>query len=124
MMEFCLFLRCVFFCCFKQETAYELRISDWSSDGALPICSCSRRSPSTWRRCGESRCRGMPMSPGEVAAILFGSFAVLIVLRVPVAFALGLACVPVRSDARRVGHAWDSRCRSRWAPYHSTKHTI
>src|SRR5260370_11859984 len=35
------------------------------------------------------------MSPGEVAAILFGLFAVLIVLRVPVAFALGLACVPV-----------------------------
>jgi tripartite ATP-independent transporter DctM subunit len=35
------------------------------------------------------------MSPGEVAAILFGTFAVLIVLRVPVAFALGLACVPV-----------------------------
>lgn len=35
------------------------------------------------------------MSPGEVAAILFGTFAVLVVLRVPVAFALGLACVPV-----------------------------
>jgi tripartite ATP-independent transporter DctM subunit len=35
------------------------------------------------------------MSPGEVAAILFGTFGVLVVLRVPVAFALGLACVPV-----------------------------
>ena len=35
------------------------------------------------------------MSPGEVAGILFGVFAVLIVLRVPVAFALGLACIPV-----------------------------
>jgi tripartite ATP-independent transporter DctM subunit len=35
------------------------------------------------------------MSPWEVAAILFGVFAVLIVLRVPVAFALGLACIPV-----------------------------
>jgi tripartite ATP-independent transporter DctM subunit len=35
------------------------------------------------------------MSPGEVAAILFGVFAVLVILRVPVAFALGLACVPV-----------------------------
>jgi tripartite ATP-independent transporter DctM subunit len=35
------------------------------------------------------------MSPVEVALILFGVFAVLIVLRVPVAFALGLACVPV-----------------------------
>ena len=35
------------------------------------------------------------MAPGEVAAILFGVFAVLVILRVPVAFALGLAVVPV-----------------------------
>ena len=35
------------------------------------------------------------MTPGEVALILLGGFALLIVLRVPVAFALGLACIPV-----------------------------
>ena len=35
------------------------------------------------------------MSPGEVAAILFGVFALLIVLRIPVSFALGLACIPI-----------------------------
>src|SRR5512139_1443431 len=35
------------------------------------------------------------MSPGDVALILFGTFALLIILRVPVAFALGLACLPV-----------------------------
>jgi tripartite ATP-independent transporter DctM subunit len=35
------------------------------------------------------------MSPGDVALILFGTFGVLIILRVPVAFALGLACLPV-----------------------------
>lgn len=35
------------------------------------------------------------MGPGEVAALLFGTFAVLVVLRVPVAFALALAVVPV-----------------------------
>ncbi len=35
------------------------------------------------------------MSAGEVAAILFSVFGVLIILRVPVAFALGIACVPV-----------------------------
>jgi len=35
------------------------------------------------------------VTPGEVAAIMFGTFAVLIVLRVPVAFALGLACIPI-----------------------------
>jgi len=35
------------------------------------------------------------MGPGEVALILFGVFAALVIARVPVAFALGLACVPV-----------------------------
>jgi tripartite ATP-independent transporter DctM subunit len=35
------------------------------------------------------------MSPGEAAAIMFGTFGVLVVLRVPVSFALGLACVPM-----------------------------
>jgi TRAP-type mannitol/chloroaromatic compound transport system permease large subunit len=35
------------------------------------------------------------MNAGEVSAILFPTFIVLILLRVPVAFALGLACVPV-----------------------------
>jgi 4-amino-4-deoxy-L-arabinose transferase-like glycosyltransferase len=35
------------------------------------------------------------MSPGEVAAILFASFALLVLLRAPVAFALGFACIPV-----------------------------
>jgi len=35
------------------------------------------------------------MSPLEVALILFGLFGILLVLRVPVAFALGLACIPV-----------------------------
>lgn len=35
------------------------------------------------------------MSAGEVSLILFGIFVVLILLRVPVSFALGLACIPV-----------------------------
>jgi tripartite ATP-independent transporter DctM subunit len=35
------------------------------------------------------------MSPAEVAGILFGVFGLLVLLRVPVAFALGLACTPV-----------------------------
>ena len=34
------------------------------------------------------------MSPGQAALVLFGAFFVLIALRVPVAFALGLACLP------------------------------
>src|SRR6476469_6097020 len=42
--------------------------------------------------------RGMSgglLSPGTAALILFGVFFVLLVLRVPVAFALGLACLPM-----------------------------
>jgi len=35
------------------------------------------------------------MTPWEVSAILFPIFGILVLLRVPVAFALGLACVPV-----------------------------
>ena len=35
------------------------------------------------------------MSPAEVGLIVFGVFGLLVVLRVPVAFALGLACLPI-----------------------------
>jgi tripartite ATP-independent transporter DctM subunit len=35
------------------------------------------------------------MTPGLVALLMFGTFVALIVLRVPVSFALGLACLPV-----------------------------
>src|SRR5881296_3510483 len=34
------------------------------------------------------------LAPGTAAIVLFGAFLVLFVLRVPVAFALGLACLP------------------------------
>src|SRR5881296_1254485 len=35
------------------------------------------------------------MGPAEVALILFGVFCLFLILRVTVAFALGLACIPV-----------------------------
>ena len=35
------------------------------------------------------------MSPGEVSLILFGIFGALVLLRIPVSFALGLACIPL-----------------------------
>jgi tripartite ATP-independent transporter DctM subunit len=38
---------------------------------------------------------GAALSPTDAALILFGIFFTLMVLRVPVAFALGLACVPI-----------------------------
>src|SRR5436190_19505525 len=38
---------------------------------------------------------GSVLSSGQAAAILFGVFAFLLILRVPVAFALALACLPI-----------------------------
>jgi tripartite ATP-independent transporter DctM subunit len=38
---------------------------------------------------------GALLSPGQAAAILFGIFFSLMILRVPVAFALALACLPI-----------------------------
>ena len=35
------------------------------------------------------------MTPGEASLVLFGIFFALMFLRVPIAFALGLACVPL-----------------------------
>ena len=38
---------------------------------------------------------GAVLSPGVAALILFGMFFLMMFLRVPVAFALGLACLPI-----------------------------
>src|ERR1700752_1632587 len=38
---------------------------------------------------------GAVLTPGMAAVVLFGGFFLLLILRVPVAFALGLACVPI-----------------------------
>src|SRR3546814_2783210 len=91
----------------KQKTAYEMRISDWSSD----VCSsdltrryCRRgRIPSHggtlfyyWRG---DRCRRRP-----VDQLIWG----------PLWWKRGLS----RSEERRVGKECGSTCRSRWSPYH------
>src|SRR3546814_1053563 len=82
----------VFF--FKQKTAYEMRISDWSSD----VCS----SDLYWRSSLASDLR--PSGPEEYCHGDPGP-----ALRVP-----GIA----RSEERRVGKECVSTCRSRWSPYH------
>src|SRR3546814_2271076 len=100
-----LFLRCclyatlvnewfVFFF-FKQKTAYEMRISDWSSD----VCSSdlSAGVPSLFRLCGNDGQSETPIYMPELR------------LR-----HLSLA----RSEERRVGKECVSTCRSRWSPYH------
>src|SRR3546814_2420403 len=90
---------CFFF--FKQKTAYEMRISDWSSD----VCSSDL-----------------------LAAVLRGVDDFDIAMRFePQLQALGRQFFiihqdgsdrHVRSEERRVGKECVSTCRSRWSPYH------
>src|SRR3546814_5022009 len=77
---------------FKQKTAYEMRISDWSSD----VCSSDLVAL---------------LSPAALGA----RFPWLHVDDLA-AGTLGLS--NERSEERRVGKECVSTCRSRWSPYH------
>src|SRR3546814_2065356 len=81
---------CVFFFFFKQKTAYEMRISDWSSD----VCSSD-----------------LPRLRGALSITSF------ITKKVRVCRTAGSA-ISLRSEERRVGKECVSTCRSRWSPYH------
>src|SRR3546814_19604921 len=124
----------LFFFFFKQKTAYEMRISDWSSD----VCSSDLR----LREHPQMRAaRQVPMlldrilvgvEPGaslglparEVAHL---GHAVRLAHPLQHAIELGLVGEPFvahrepaaeRSEARRVGKECVSTCSSRWSPDH------
>src|SRR3546814_19819019 len=90
---------------FKQKTAYEMRISDWSSD----VCSSD-----LIHRCS------LP---------LFKPLAVSCLFRRLMTRHLSSMCRLIhsmlwsctRSEELRVGKECVSTCRSRWAPYHYIK---
>src|SRR3546814_9754490 len=84
---YCIYL--IYFFFFKQTTAYELRISDWSSD----VCS------SDLFRLVE------PVVGADRALNLVDRDALERISR-------------GRSEERRVGKECVSTCRSRWSPYH------
>src|SRR3546814_7821444 len=90
-------LRCQYHCClvfffffFKQKTAYEMRISDWSSD----VCSSDLVRRGTSIRPADCRraCARYDTLPAQARLS--------------------------RSEERRVGKECVSTCRSRWSPYH------
>src|SRR3546814_6572962 len=93
-----------FFC--KQKTAYEMRISDWSSD----VCSSDLLQhfhvAGIGRRAVEHF--GRPVH----AAHDFAERGILVVLEAGAALGFGQ-----RSEERRVGKECVSKCRSRWSPY-------
>src|SRR3546814_4891906 len=103
-------LVCVFFF-FKQKTAYEMRISDWSSDvcssdlrGRYLACVGRRllREPGS-RTGGHEPAREIPHGCRWLRALSHRQ-------------ARGLP--NTRSEERRVGKECVSTCRSRWSPYH------
>src|SRR3546814_12972499 len=114
---------CVVVLFFKQKTAYELRISDWSSD----VCSSDLLAP---RRQLEGIAHdAVAAAPGEHgflhgklvlgvavhAAADLGIFA-LVILAHHVVVDVARFAVLQRSEERRVGKECVSTCRSRWSP--------
>src|SRR3546814_1154608 len=103
MRLFCRLTLLLFFF-FKQKTAYEMRISDWSSD----VCSSDlhyrfARSPVRLQRSNVAP--AMPPRLGEHTRQVLRQ--------------AGLdPSLIERSEERRVGKECVSTCRSRWSPYH------
>src|SRR3546814_1379890 len=94
-----------FFFFFKQKTAYEMRISDWSSD----VCSSDLRNAGRKLNKTSSHRRAM-----------FGNMAASLIKHEQITTTLPKAkeLKPLRSEERRVGKECVSTCRSRWSPYH------
>src|SRR3546814_8981499 len=98
-----MFLVCFVFFFFKQKTAYEMRISDWSSD----VCSSDRPGLAVDREGGvvdgdRHRALGQRLARSEARDDLRQRHDV----------------IGARSEERRVGKECVSTCRSRWSPYH------
>src|SRR3546814_13726345 len=125
---------------FKQKTAYEMRISDWSSD----VCS-SDLDEVVWNRAtGEVRANGNISVTNPQGDIAYGDSIELtdtlkdgIVENLLLVLEKGgrlaarrgtraneiitldhAAYSPCRSEERRVGKECVSTCRYRWSPYH------
>src|SRR3546814_2575839 len=93
---FLIFLSFFFF--FKQKTAYEMRISDWSSD----VCSSDLL----------DRCFAFESFIENIVSSL------LRFLNDRGRIGLHALRQAGRSEERRVGKECVSTCRSRWSPYH------
>src|SRR3546814_2897072 len=102
-----------FFFFFKQKTAYEMRISDWSSD----VCS-SDLSPDIDLARWEDIVRLIRVPEGEVTIAVVGKYTNLLDAYKSLGEALTHGGIANRSEERRVGKECVSTCRSRWSPYH------
>src|SRR3546814_6026511 len=100
---------------FKQKTAYEMRISDWSSD----VCS-SDLDEEQSHAVGAGLAVGLGREHDNVAKLPVRDEDFLAVDHelVAVAHRLRAHRLQIRSEERRVGQEGVSTCRSRWAPDH------
>src|SRR3546814_18714142 len=102
---------------FKQKTAYESRISDWSSDVCSSDLAEDRRQRGS-AGLGRARCRSWRILYRTVRA----SSPVWWRERTGYRHCLYAEWVcGLRSEVRRGGKGCVSRCRSRWAPEHGNK---
>src|SRR3546814_5455065 len=99
---------------FKQKTAYEVRISDWSSD----VCSSDLPAMTDWRDLIRD-VHDFP-KPGivfkDITPVLAYADAFNAAIEAMAAPWRGV--VLDRSEERRVGKECVSKCRSRWSPCH------
>src|SRR3546814_4820080 len=98
---------------FKQKTAYEMRISDWSSD----VCSSDLRvaEAEAEAECGEFDSAVLQIDAVhalEKRAQIVDTGALPVVAPAPVQNEPPVG----RSEERRVGKECVSTCRSRWSP--------
>src|SRR3546814_3751332 len=99
---------CIFFF-FKQKTAYEMRISDWSSDVCSSDLPIERVHVTDYTR------RIVELPPGGRRGFIRRAST----QRSPDHGACArLRKHQRRSEERRVGKECVSTCRSRWSPYH------
>src|SRR3546814_8212538 len=91
----------LFFFFFKQKTAYEMRISDWSSDVCSSDLLSHRAGFSVSAFSSSSRRKALSLSKMP-----------------PQQRQRGSDLVDDRSEERRVGKECVSTCRSRWSQYH------
>src|SRR3546814_10644977 len=106
---------CMFFF-FKQKTAYEMRISDWSSD----VCSSDLELPGSTVEVkrldhGADQPVANHLSPSEAIEDL--AYDLLRQTHCGWENNDGAYGEFTRSEARRVGKEWVSTCRSRGSPY-------
>src|SRR3546814_7324746 len=98
----------VIFFFFKQKTAYEMRISDWSSDVCSSDLASSEGGPFVF---------AVTTSTDDLPARFYPVPATKVFDDKDRQVEPGSESVG-RSEERRVGKACVSTCRSRWSPYH------